>query len=264
MEMRRIIIQLGDEESNQREILYYTILYYTILYYTILYYTRNFELRRKSAKQTSSPSPMGNISLADLVARWRAISGGQDADWFWDQVDLDDISRGADPLLPILTWAGYPLRELYRISFYPGFKNPFIRATGRDSELIVEYVISNGFLSEDQMYRFLPQAVLGRQLALVEAESVLEPYSLLPFQIFHFFFSFTNSSLFTLLTLSLVVLLLIWLFSKKGILKSIRKKHSMSLKSLIIRYFWVFLLHSLTTRNNHQRLVQHLLFGAFF
>lgn len=32
----------------------------------------------------------------------------------------------------------------------------------------------------------------------------------------------------------------------------------------IIRYFRVFSLHSLTTRNNHQRLVQHLHFGAFF
>ena len=43
---------------------------------------------------------MESISLADLVARWRAISGGQSADWFWAQVNLDRSSRGADPFLP--------------------------------------------------------------------------------------------------------------------------------------------------------------------
>nr|YP_010554932.1 ATPase subunit 6 [Rhynchospora tenuis]UYP50864.1 ATPase subunit 6 [Rhynchospora tenuis] len=115
-----------------------------------------------------------------------------------------------------MTWINYPLRELYRISFYPGFRNPFFQAVRPDSDLIVDYVLEGGFLTEEQMSRFLPLAVWDRRFDLAEAaESPMEPFSLLPIQIGDFFFSFTNSSLFMLLTLGLV-LLQILLVTKKG------------------------------------------------
>ena len=172
-------------------------------------------------------APNPNMTLEDLVRAWPAISGGQQANWFIRHVDIDSYCQPlGDYGIPILAWYRHPIRVMCEMLGTPGYRNPFIQANAREGDLIVDYLIGHGVLTEEAMAFFLPNSVAWRRWERTGEhliESPLDQFSIHPILDFHignFYFSFTNLSLSMLLTLGLV-LLLVFVVTKKGGGKSV-------------------------------------------